>query len=282
MPTGRGLVFKPGKQAPTYDHRDLRFGDFLPISGLPNFPSPSGGYGYVFPVDGGWKMLGNGPCDDGSINSTWAAFGGAGDCFWAGSAHEEMEMAHNAGRPIPQFTCLNILEQYAAYCNYNLQTGANDQGTMVRDGLQWRATKGLLDVNGNAYKIGAYYSLEVGNHQQLWEALYLGENIGIGIQFPESAMTQFNNRKPWSVVAGTQIEGGHYVPLVGHPSQGMWTAITWGSRQMVTDAFLTTYLDEAWGYISPDRYNRVTGETLQHYKDADLEKYFALLFKSVS
>ena len=281
MPMGRGLVFKPGKRAATYDRRDFRFSDFLPVGGLPLFPQPHGGYGFVFPVNGGWKMLGNGPCDDGTINTAWAAFQGAGDCVWAGGAHEEMEMAHNSSRPIPQFTCLNILTQYSAYNGYNLVTGQGDAGSNVREVMQWRATKGLLDVHGNAYKIGAYYSLEVGNHQELWEALYLGENIGIGIQFPESAMEQHNAGKTWSVVPGAQIEGGHYVPLVGHPDPSMWTAITWGSRQMVTDTFLTKYTDEAWGYISPDRYNRVTGDTLEHYNDADLEKYFALLVKSV-
>lgn len=282
MPFGRSLVFKPGKQAPVYDRRDWRFMDFLPSGGLPQFPAPHGGFGSDFPIHGGWKMLGNGPCDDGTVNEAWAAFNGAGDCAWAGPAHEEMEMAHNSSHPIPRFTCLNILNQYSAYCGYNLQTGQNDQGSQIRDVLQWRATKGLLDADNKVYKIGAYYSLEPGNHQQMWEALYLGENIGIGIQFPESAMNQTNANQTWSVVPGAQIEGGHYIPLVGHSTPTSWTCITWGSRQLMTDSFLIKYCDEAWAYISPDRYNRVTGDTLEHYNDADLEKYFALLVKSAS
>jgi hypothetical protein len=29
-------------------------------------------------------------------------------------------------------------------------------------------------------------------------------------------MTQFDARKPWQVVAGAEVEDGHYVPLTGY------------------------------------------------------------------
>lgn len=263
---------KLGKQPATYDSRDIKYADVRPRgTTVPTAPPAGGGYGGDF---ADWLMLGNGPCDDGSItDQSWAAYQGAGDCAWAGPAHETMEACKNASRPVPKFTCLNVLEQYSAYSGYNLQTGANDNGSNVRDVLNWRQTKGLTDVSGTAHKIGTYVALEPGNTDQLWEALWLFEAVGIGINFPNSAMDQFNKGQRWSVVPGATIEGGHYIPLVGHPTKNIWTCVTWAKRQEMTPQFLTTYCDEAWAYIDPERYNAVTGETLQKFTDADLEKY---------
>jgi hypothetical protein len=285
-------TFKLGKKAATYSSKDIRYSDVRPavldtadaatiLPTLKNYVG--GGYGMDFGASN-WLMLGNGPCDDGSITSGYAE-NGAGDCAWAGPGHEEMESAFNAGRPVPKFTCLNILNQYAEYLNLPNAAALNannDQGSDVRSVLVKRQTNGLVDVDGNAYKIGTFVSLELGNLQNLYEALYLFEAVGIGINFPESAMDQFNSGQTWSVVPGAQIEGGHYIPLVGHPSTNVWTCVSWGRRQTMTQAFLTKYVDEMWAYVDPERYNAVTGETPQNWKDADLEKFITLLLQGQS
>lgn len=271
------MIYPRGKRPATYDSRDIRYSNVRAGVTLPEIPSPHGGYGTDFT---NWLMLGNGPCDDGSIPSSWYAYNGAGNCAWAGPGHEEMEIDKNSKKPVSPFTCLNILNQYAEYlglANAQALTASNDQGSNVRDVLQWRATKGLLDANNVAHKIGVYVSVEPGNLTDLWEALYLFEAVGIGINFPESAMDQFNNNQIWSVVSGAQIDGGHYIPLVGHPSNNVWTCVTWAKRQTMTPQFITKYCDEAWAYISAERYNAVTGETLEKYTDADLEKYISLV-----
>lgn len=274
------MTFLLGKQPATYDSRDIRYGDVRPSTvSLPTPPPPAGGYGLDFPD---WLMVGNGPCDDESIDPSWVAYNGARACAWAGPAHETMEACRNAGRPVPPFTCLNVLEQYAAYSGYDLRTGANDSGSNVRDVLKWRQTTGLVDSNGGVHKIGTYIALEPGNTQQLWEALWLFEAVGIGINLPTSAMDQFNEGRMWSVVAGVENQGGHYVPLVGHPVQDVWTCITWGKRQTMTATFLTTYCDEAWAYIDPERYSAVTGDAPQSFTDADLEKYITVLSEQIN
>jgi hypothetical protein len=266
---------KLGKRPYEPDDRDLRYADVRPAKvSLPTPPPPSGGYGRDF---SDWLMLGNGPCDDGSIDPSWAAYKGAGDCVWAGPGHETMEACKNSGRPIPAFTCLNVLEQYSAYSGYNLQTGANDNGSQIRDVLNWRKSKGLVDASGAVHKIGTYAALEPGNTEQLWEALWLFEAVAIGIQFPASAMDQFNAGEEWTVVKGAQIEGGHYVPLVGHPVENTWTCVTWAKRQTLSQEFLTTYCDEAWVYVDTERYSALTGKSPQGYTAAELEEYIALL-----
>lgn len=231
-------------------------------------------------------MLGNGPCDDGSITDTSLyAYEGAGDCAWAGPGHETMAVEHNVKSPVAPFTAANILDQYAQYLglpDYQALNSDNDRGSDVQEVLKIRSTTGLLDTNGKAHFISEPFSLEVGNFEELWEGLYFFDCVGIGINFPESAMNQFNNNQCWSVVPGAQIEGGHYIPLVGRPAQNIWTCVTWGKRQTMTKNFIKQYMDEAYVYLTEERYSSVTGETPQGYKDIDLEKFIALVGKPVS
>lgn len=279
------MSLKLGKLPATYDARDLRYADARATAALPAIPAPHGGYGTDFTY---WGMAGNGPVDpdDHSLPASWtSAADGAGDCTIAGPGHETMEADHNAGRAVSTFnakTCLDaymILTQQANGTAYDPATGSGDTGLNVRDVLAYRQKTGLKDDSGNTHKIGVYVALEPGSLQDLWEALWLFETVGIGIEFPESAMDQFNAGQQWSVVPGAQIDGGHYIPIVGHPTSNIWTVITWGKRQLVTPSFLTKYCDEAWAYVSSERYSHVTGKTLEGYRDADLEAYISLVGK---
>lgn len=278
---GHKVGHKTGKLPARYDARDLLYSDIRASVSLPPFPKPHGGYGSDF-TD--WGMAGNGPVDPGdhSLPASWiAALEGGGDCTIAGPAHEKKESAFNAKRPALHFgakACLTdymTLTQQANGVAYDPVSGSGDTGLEVRQVLSYRQKTGLHDDAGVAHKIGTYVALEPGNLTDLWEALWLFEAVGIGIQFPESAMTQFDNGQAWSVVPGAQIDGGHYIPLVGHPTSSVWTCVTWGRRQTMTPAFLTKYCDEAYAWIDAERYSQVTGKTLEGYADADLEAYIA-------
>lgn len=265
------MTLQLGKQPASYDSRDLRYADVRTTLSLPPIPPPGGGYGMDFGADG-WLMLGNGPDD-----SVFSGFQGCGDCAWAGPAHEVMESCKNAGRAVPQFSGKTVVDQYAQYSGYDPQTGAGDNGSNVREVLAWRQKTGLLDDSGTAHKIGTYVALEPGNLDQLWEALYLFDVVGIGINFPVSAMDQINAGQIWSVVPGAKIDGGHYIPIVGHPSPGIWTCVTWGQRQPMTTQFLTTYCDEAWAWLDPERYSQATGETPQGFTAEQMQQYMTVV-----
>ena len=279
------MTLKTGKLPATYDSRDLKYSDIRLGMALPNAPTPRGGYGSDFKY---WGMAGNGPVDvyDISLPAGWSsARQGAGDCTIAGAAHEIMESQKNSGRAVSTFsakTCLTayeILTQQANGQAYDPVTGTGDTGLNVRDVLNYRQKTGLKDDSGNVHKVGVYVSLEPGNLHQLWEALWLFETVGLGINFPGSAMDQFNAGHAWSVVPGAQVEGGHYIPLVGHPSVDTWTVVTWGKRQTATPGFLTKYVEEAWAYITAERYSQVTGKTLEGWRDADLEAFITAVPK---
>lgn len=265
-------TFKLGKRPPTYDARDVQFAALRPSLGvaLPKAPTIFG-HGNDF-LGEGWLMLGNGPDD-----SVSPGFEGCGDCAWAGPAHETMELNKDAKRPVPRFTGKVIVEQYSAYCGYDPATGENDNGSDVREVLQWRSKKGLKDADGGVHKIGAYVALEPGNIQHIIEACYLFEAVGIGFEVPESAEQQFSEGRPWSVVPGAQIVGGHYVPVVGRPEIGSLAVVTWAKRQVMTEQFFSKYCDEAWAYVSLEQINSVTGKSYEGFSETALLEYLHAL-----
>jgi hypothetical protein len=263
-------TFKFGKRPASHDPRDLQYAVLRPNGQLPGVPAVFG-HGNDYLGDA-WLMLGNGPDD-----TVAPGFEGCGDCAWAGPAHETMELCHNAGRPAPPFTGKVVVEQYGEYCGYDPVTGENDQGSDVREVLNWRRTKGLRDTDGNIHKIAAYVALEPKNLQHIIEACYLFEAVGIGFEVPESAEQQFSGGEPWSVVHGAQIVGGHYVPVVGRPATGELACITWAKRQVMTDEFFETYCDESWAYVTVERINTVTGKSYEHVGPAQLEEYLQMV-----
>lgn len=279
------MPFFTGKRPASFRTDTVRYTDVATNSSTVSLPNPpfimNWGYGEDF-VNGpqGWKMLGNGPCDDGTISSQYYAYNGVGDCGWAFFGHAFMQEDKQAKRPISNFTSASTVNNYAEYLglqNYTQINQNNDQGTDLQEGLQRVQSVGFTDADGKAHKIVAYASLEVGNMKELWQALYLGNSIMLGIQFPESADIQTQNGQIWSVVPGAQIVGGHCISLCGHPREDVWTVITWGQRQTVTQQFLQTYMDEAYMFVSAEQYNAVTGDSPQNYTEADIEKFLSML-----
>lgn len=230
-------------------------------------PAPANfGHAETFHGDS-WLMLGNGPDD-----SVFPGFKGCGDCAWAGPAHEIMESDKTSGRPISPFSGKTVVAQYSAYSGYNPQTGDHDSGSNLQDVLRWRQTKGIYDDTGAVHKIGQHVALTPGNLQELWEATYLFERVGIGIQIQEAQQNQFQAGQPWDYVPGSPIEGGHYVPVMGR-----YGLITWAQRKAYTSKFIVNLCDEAYAYIDPELYRQVTGKTAEGYDDQDLEQYLVLV-----
>jgi hypothetical protein len=237
---------KLGKQPATDDARDLLFTKYVDATQIPPAPAEFG-HETLFPPKG-WGMLGN---------DEW------GDCAWAGPAHETMLLSTEGGHPAA-FTTEGVLSDYAAGTGFNPNAGPpgknpTDKGSNVRDVLQYRRKTGIIDSQQARHKIGAFVKLEPKNLAQVYQAMYLFQAVGIGLEFPGSAMEQFNEGKPWSVVAGAQIEGGHYVCCVAKRQN--IDIVTWGALQQMTVQFFEKYCDEAWVYIST--------EDLQKEQDPD-------------
>lgn len=233
---------KLGKKPATHDERDLLFSQFLVSTALPKVPARFG-HGTAF---SNWQMLGNGPDD-----TVEPGFQGAGDCVFAGAGHETMLWNKLGGKKV-SILGKNSISDYSAVTGYVIDDDSTDQGTDVRTALKYRVATGIVDSKGVRHKLGAYVKLDPKNWNQLMTAAYITGAVGIGFEFPDSAMDQFNAGKDWDVVAGAQIEGGHYVPVVGRTSTLKGGAVSWAKRQGFTQAFYEAYNDEAWVLVSQE------------------------------
>jgi hypothetical protein len=284
------MSLRLGKLPAVDDPRDLLFADVRPHGvALPKIPKPGGGYGMDFGASG-WGMLGNGPQDDSSIDPSWAAAEGAGNCEIAGPCHDIMEGQKNSGHPVSRFTCLSAIKDYTKFLQsvqpghaYDPQSGANDTGCNTQQVLSWRQKVGITDANGTVHKIGPYFRVKAGDFGEMWDALWLAECIGIGIEpFPQSAMDQFNAGQPWEPVKGSPASEGHWVIIVGHPTENVWTGISWGRRQLIVPAFITEYVTECWAWIDPERFTAVTGKDVHGFTAADVQRYLAVTAQQVA
>lgn len=221
---------KLGRIKSKEDPRDLKYKDYA-IS----LPTP------VIPFQRGtsitdWLMLGNDQY---------------GDCVWASGAHQTMLWTTEGEVPVT-FTEKGVLSDYSAVTGFNPNDPNSDQGTEIRDALKYRQQTGMVDSKGNRHKIGAYLALDYTNLNEIIEAAYIFHSVEIGINFPDTAMTQFDNGEPWTVVNPYNIEGGHDVPiLIGF--DGTWLyVVTWGKVQKMSTEFFLKFCDEAWVILSQE------------------------------
>lgn len=238
---------KLGKQPATYDRRDLLFASYR-AKRLPDHPAR---FGHTSRVRG-WSMLGNDR---------------AGDCVFAGAAHETMLWNAIVGRRV-RFSTAAVLGDYAALTGYDPATGSGDNGTNMREALGYRRSTGVADAAGKRHKIAAYVALEPGNWDHLLEAVWLFGAVGVGIQFPDSAMDQFDTRREWTVRPGASIEGGHYVPVMAFDRH--LVCVTWGRLQAISKRFFTTYCDEAFVSLSTEMLDS-RGRSAEHFDVAALQ-----------
>jgi len=251
-------ALKLGKAPAAPRPTDFKFSEFAASVQLPSVPSRFG-HGSAF---SDWKMLGNDRY---------------GDCVWAGAAHEHMlinKVVHHTEVPFDDDT---VLGDYAAATGFDPNDPSTDNGTDVHKALSYRRKTGIADSSGARHKIGAYVALDPKSWDHLEQATYIFGAVGIGIEFPSTAMDQFNAGQPWDVVEGSQIEGGHYVPTVGSvASADQVSVLTWGKRQAMTKEFYEEYNDEAWVYIT-DEELRSDGKGLHGFDVSKLNSYLSAL-----
>ncbi len=233
---------KLGKKPARREAYKLRFADYVDTAAvLPRVPANFGHY----PLISSYGVLGN---------------DFVGDCVIAGGLHEVMIWNAEQARAVPvSDTC--AIENYTAITGYDpAQTNAQgdnptDQGTDVQAAAQYRIKHGLVDDAGVAHRVAAYVFVDPQNLAEVKTACYLFGAIGLGLDFPDSAMTQFKHGQVWRPVAGAHSLGGHYVTLAGW-NHGAGVGITWGQRQLMTAAFIEEYADEAIAYLSLEMLDR--------------------------
>ena len=211
----------------------LRFGDYLNAAKLPAVPDAFGHANLIERKS--WGMLGN---DD------------IGDCTIAGAMHAVM-LWKRIAKSSATFSTADALDDYRDACGYVIGDPRTDQGgDMLSVASYWRQT-GMRDTSVGRHMITAYMNLDAGNLDHLDLACYLFDAVGLGVELPHSAESQFRAGEPWSVVSNDPLEGGHYIPYI-QKTGNIRQVVTWGGLQDVTEAWLRKYLREVMVYVSPE------------------------------
>lgn len=178
----------------------------------------------------------------------WPMYGNdqIGDCTCAGVGHlvNQLTFYGSGTEAVPSEQ--SVVSMYSAITGYTPSDPNSDTGAYCQDVLAyWRKT-GL-----EGHKIVTYASLDVSNLIEIKQAIALFGTVYVGLNFPDSAMTQFDNGQVWDVVKGARIEGGHCV-IVGAYGAGKFGLVTWGAEAEMTERFWKKYVDEAWVVLDED------------------------------
>lgn len=227
---------KLGKLKPKQDHRLLRLSTYLDKGFTFPTPPPSVDWSKRIVAPNGWGMMGNDKY---------------GDCTCAAAGHLIMCWTAAVGMcfiPSDQF----VIGAYAAITGFNPTTGANDDGAVETDVLNYWRKSGIA-----GHVIGGYAAVDYGtNPLQTQLAIYLFGAAYIGLNLPLTAQSQ----GMWDVVAGGGVQaeagswGGHAVPVLGYDNETL-TVITWGVPMKMTWAFYHAYCEEAYAIFSNDFIN---------------------------
>lgn len=247
------ITFAGGRLPAQPARPHLKFGAYL----APELPAPPASSDWLTPVPvADWGMLGN---------DQW------GDCTCAAVGHKRIgDVFVNKGSVLT-VTNQDVLALYSAVTGFNPNDPSTDQGAVCQDVLGYWRRNGFLGE-----KIVAFAKVDISNVTELKQAISLFGQVYCGMNFPGSAMTQFNDGQPWDVVRGATIEGGHCVTIGAYSASGL-ECVTWGAVQKMTWKFFQKYFEEAWVIVTPDMINPKTGKDVAGYDLYTLGEDFAAL-----
>jgi hypothetical protein len=240
------MPFKLGKLAPKMHPKTLTFekyaGDELPLA-------PEKVYWSYKVPEKKWGMLGNNV---------------RGCCVVSMAMHMIMNWTAHTG------TMRTFTEQQAIDL-YDFLTGRKDTGLVMTDFMNYWQTEGIYGD-----KILGWMSFNSAVPNRFKQVIWLFAAVAAGVQFPRSAMTQFNARKTWDVTKRkSPIDGGHALPFFNFGSLGD-KCVTWEQVQAALNAWMDKYLDESYAVISESWFDTTTGLAPNHFKRdelwADLKK----------
>jgi hypothetical protein len=198
--------------------------------------------------------------------SSWGMDGNdrVGDCTCAEVDHSTKARQVAAGNPEVASTDGEVLAAYSAVTGYDPSKtrpdGSNptDQGAVMQDVRDYWRKHGIT-LGGKLDKLTLFASVD---HTDLALIRWCVDRFGavaLGINFPDTAMEQFDAGEPWDVVKGAKIEGGHAISMVGYDARYAYV-VTWGKVQPMTWAFFAKYVEEAWTDVSTDWVNASSGQ----------------------
>lgn len=175
-----------------------------------------------------------------------------GDCVWAAAANLIILHSVHAGRIVIP-TLAEVLAGYSAVTGFNPGPPAvNDNGTNMTDALAY-----LQDTGLGGRKILGWAAVDFTNPEHRKLGVDLFGATYVGVQFPDSAMNEFNAGVPWNDV-GLDAADGHCILHPGYGEDGD-DYVTWARwEQKASAAWSAKYVDEEYVIITQDWADYVT------------------------
>ena len=192
-----------------------------------------------------------------------------GDCTCAAAGHMEQAWTAAASSEVTVPDSA-VLKLYELASGYDPATGANDDGAVMQDVLGLWRKSGL-----GGHKILGFAQIDHLDHAQVKAAIAAFGTVYVGVNFPQSAMDQFDAGREWTVVASSPIEGGH-AGNVGAYDSGTYTCVTWGEQQKLSSQWWAAYVEEAWVVVTQE-WIEANGNTPAGEAMADLGEQFTQL-----
>jgi len=168
----------------------------------------------------------------------------AGNCAWAGPGHMVNLIGKQVGRSDLVVTADMAIAAYSKYTGYDPVTGANDNGTVLRNVLAAWQKDGLYGT-----KCLAYALVDQTNRDEIALAAWLGLGLIGGYNLPLASQNQNDSqgRPEWFVPPGgfppgqgPGSWGGHCVYTHGD------TGNTWGESVVMSQEWVKACCDELW------------------------------------
>jgi hypothetical protein len=171
---------------------------------------------------------------------SWPMFGNDrfGDCTCAGAAHMVQVFQALVGDAFT-VTEADVLRMYEA-SGWSPSKPETDQGWSLEAAGEYLEKTGLQGTPNIVTNAGV--SLTDQDAQQV--ALELFGGLYEGMECPQSALQQFQEGKPWTVVPGSTIAGGHCVTRPKNKIGVTGYHVTWGGIIPATEEFENEFIDE--------------------------------------
>ena len=177
-----------------------------------------------------------------------------GDCVIAGGYHIEGLATGNAGN-LYRATLDQIIADYSAIGGYRPGQPATDNGCDMQTAMNYWTQHGFR----NGTKLLGWLAVDATNTSELMTALYLFENLFIGVELPDAAISPFPSADGyvWDVAGSPDPENGHAVCGVGYNQSGVQID-SWGLIGTMTWGFLGKYgraanHGEVYVFLTPDQ-----------------------------
>jgi len=176
-----------------------------------------------------------------------------GDCGIAGGYHIVGVETGNAGN---LFTASDaqIVADYSAIGGYVVGNESTDNGIFLTDALKYWTSHGFA----NGTKLTAWISVDTTNTAEVQAALWLFENLYLGLELPDSYVNPFPSGSGFTWDTGApDPSNGHCIVGAGYDDKGI-KVLTWGLTGTLTYAAAAALCvgkvgGEAYVLLTPDQ-----------------------------